>query len=234
MPTKEWYEKRFTGLHARRRAAQPRHRPGELLVSPLQLALMTSVVANGGGPVRPHVVMKVQGVPGVQDREAERGLEAAPEIWAGRARRDEGVVDAGTATSARIPGFGASGKTGTAQNPHGKDHALFVCYASTDAPRIAIAIVAENSGHGGQRLCPSRRACCAACCSGDLLRRRRVPAAKRDSTRAAAPTRRTPVTRFRLPHSTGRSRSPCAGSSASGCLTVYSATSIPGAHRGLG
>ena len=47
-----------------------------------------------------------------------------------------------------------AGKTGTAQNPHGQDHALFVCYAPADNPRIALAFVIENSGHGGSIAAP--------------------------------------------------------------------------------
>jgi penicillin-binding protein 2 len=47
-----------------------------------------------------------------------------------------------------------AGKTGTAQNPHGDDHALFVCYAPADDPQIAIAVVVENSGHGGSVAAP--------------------------------------------------------------------------------
>jgi penicillin-binding protein 2 len=47
-----------------------------------------------------------------------------------------------------------AGKTGTAQNPHGKDHALFVCYAPVERPTIALAVVVENSGHGGSVAAP--------------------------------------------------------------------------------
>ena len=47
-----------------------------------------------------------------------------------------------------------AGKTGTAQNPHGKPHALFVCYAPLEAPTIAMAIVSENSGHGSDIAAP--------------------------------------------------------------------------------
>jgi penicillin-binding protein 2 len=48
----------------------------------------------------------------------------------------------------------ACGKTGTAQNPHGDDHALFVCFAPMESPTVAMAIVAENSGHGGSVAAP--------------------------------------------------------------------------------
>ena len=64
------------------------------------------------------------------------------------------VVENGTAGAARIPGVPVAGKTGTAQNPHGNDHALFVCYAPIDTPVIAMAVVAENSGHGGSISAP--------------------------------------------------------------------------------
>jgi penicillin-binding protein 2 len=60
----------------------------------------------------------------------------------------------GTANSARLPGMHIGGKTGTAQNPHGNDHALFVCFAPLESPTIAMAIVAENSGHGGAVAAP--------------------------------------------------------------------------------
>lgn len=128
---------------------------GELLVSPLQLATMTSLVANGGHPVRPHVVRSVQGVPAFRiARPVEAGLVSSPEHWAVVHDAMQKVVDAGTATGARLPGIGVAGKTGTAQNPHGNDHALFVCYAPADNPTIALAIVAENSGHGGSICAP--------------------------------------------------------------------------------
>jgi membrane peptidoglycan carboxypeptidase len=64
------------------------------------------------------------------------------------------VVEGGTANSVRVPGVSVGGKTGTAQNPHGNDHALFVCFAPIEAPTVAMAVVAENSGHGGTVCAP--------------------------------------------------------------------------------
>ena len=60
----------------------------------------------------------------------------------------------GTANASRVPGMNIGGKTGTAQNPHGKDHALFVCFAPLETPTIAMAIVSENSGHGSAVAAP--------------------------------------------------------------------------------
>jgi penicillin-binding protein 2 len=61
----------------------------------------------------------------------------------------EKVVEAGTATLAKIKDIKICGKTGTAQNPHGKDHALFFAFAPKDDPKIAISVIVENSGFGG-------------------------------------------------------------------------------------
>lgn len=151
VPDDAWYDKRFkSGSWPRGVLLNLGIGQGELLTSPLQLATMTAIVANGGRAIRPHVVRTLQGVPGFRvEKPVEPGLDTSAEHW--RAVHDamQKVVDAGTATSVRIPGIPVAGKTGTAQNPHGNDHALFVCYAPADNPTIALAIVAENSGHGG-------------------------------------------------------------------------------------
>ena len=58
------------------------------------------------------------------------------------------VVESGTAASLKIDGIPYCAKTGTAQNPHGKDHSVFVCFAPKDNPKIAIGILIENAGFG--------------------------------------------------------------------------------------
>ena len=64
------------------------------------------------------------------------------------------VVEEGTARVARIPGITICGKTGTAENPHGDDHSLFSCFAPMHNPKIAIAVVVENSGYGATWAAP--------------------------------------------------------------------------------
>jgi penicillin-binding protein 2 len=59
----------------------------------------------------------------------------------------------GTGGAARIDSVEVAGKTGTAQT-HGKDHALFICFAPVSAPRIAMAVLVENAGHGGSEAAP--------------------------------------------------------------------------------
>jgi penicillin-binding protein 2 len=63
----------------------------------------------------------------------------------------------GTGTLAQVPGVTVAGKTGTAQNPHGKDHAWFICFAPVENPKIAIAVLVENAGFGGSISAPIAR-----------------------------------------------------------------------------
>jgi penicillin-binding protein 2 len=60
----------------------------------------------------------------------------------------------GTGSLARIPGIVVGGKTGTAENPHGEDHAWFVGFAPFDDPKIAVACIVENAGYGGTKAAP--------------------------------------------------------------------------------
>ena len=60
----------------------------------------------------------------------------------------QGAVDHGTSTSAKIKDLVVCGKTGTAQNPHGKDHSVFVAFAPRENPKIAVAVLVENGGWG--------------------------------------------------------------------------------------
>jgi penicillin-binding protein 2 len=127
---------------------------GELLVTPIQLALMLAETGNGGRGLRPHVVREVRGTEYQSPPPGHARIEASPEDWRAVQEALERVVATGTGTAARVPGVRVAGKTGTAQNPHGQDHALFACYAPADDPRIALAFVIENAGHGGSEAAP--------------------------------------------------------------------------------
>ena len=65
------------------------------------------------------------------------------ELWTG-----------GTGWRANVPGLSVCGKTGTAQNPHGEDHSVFIAFAPKDNPKIAIAVYIENAGGGGRWAAP--------------------------------------------------------------------------------
>ncbi len=132
---------------------------GELGVTPLQMASYISAIANGGTLYRPHTVKKLFN-PAAKEREIPIKVEGK------KLPIDKQVMDlvregtflvvngAGTAGMVRIDGIHVAGKTGTAQNPHGKDHSWFVGYAPYEEPKIAIAVIVENAGFGGTVAAP--------------------------------------------------------------------------------
>lgn len=156
IPSVAWYDKRWgAGKWSRGLLLNLAIGQGELLLTPLQMALMMAEVAEGGHAIRPHLVQAVRGVEAFHpEKPAQAGVIASPAVWEAVQKGLEAVVATGTGTAARIPGIRVAGKTGTAQNPHGKDHALFVCYAPADQPTVALAFVVENSGHGGSIAAP--------------------------------------------------------------------------------
>jgi penicillin-binding protein 2 len=136
---------------------------GEILTTPVQLCELAARFANGGKRVHPHIVKRILDPDGTCVYAAP--VDAAPVPGVDRSTLDfireamRGVVedDHGTGRAAAVPGIAVAGKTGTAQNPHGQDHAIFVAYAPADDPAICIAIVMENSGHGGSMAAPVAR-----------------------------------------------------------------------------
>ncbi len=131
---------------------------GEYLTSVLQMCRVAAAIANGGYLVQPHVLKSVEGEPtGVYARKKINSLEGYTLDYLRRVMK--GVVhgENGTGRASRVAGLESAGKTGTAQNPHGDDHAWFVSYAPADNPEIAVAILVENSGHGGSIAAPIAR-----------------------------------------------------------------------------
>jgi penicillin-binding protein 2 len=126
---------------------------GEILTTPLQLALLAAESANGGRPLRPHIVRPGPGRD-TDVRPIQPGVTLDAAAWRAVQRALEQAVSDGTGGRAKVPGVRVGGKTGTAQNPHGNDHALFICYAPADDPQVALAIVVENGGHGGSTAAP--------------------------------------------------------------------------------
>jgi len=132
---------------------------GELGVTPLQMAVYVATIANGGTWYRPHAVRKlfnpnanpVEITIPVEGKKLPVRKEAIDLVREGMFLVVNG---AGTATHVRIPGILVAGKTGTAQNPHGKDHAWFIGFAPFDNPKIAIAVIVENAGFGGAVAAP--------------------------------------------------------------------------------
>ena len=140
--------------------------------TPLQLAVMTSTIAAGGMRPSPYIVESVTRPDGTTARIG--GQRAAvdsgfsPEIWAAIQAGMERVVDRGTGRGVRTEGLPMAGKTGTAQVVSGalkklrpgydtEDHALFVAYAPTEDPQVAISVIVEHAGGGSTHAAPVAR-----------------------------------------------------------------------------
>lgn len=128
---------------------------GELGITPLQMANIMCVIANKGYYYTPHIVKKIGNQPNKTRGLTEKHLtKIDPEHFDVIHDGMQRVVEAGTARIARFGNVVICGKTGTAQNPHGKDHSLFVAFAPRENPKIAIAVMVENSGFGATWAAP--------------------------------------------------------------------------------
>lgn len=129
---------------------------GELLVIPIQMANLAAIIANHGYYYTPHFIKEVKGdISGVLDKYKVRHKTLVDSIYF------EPIIDAmqtvvenGTARRARTKDIVVCGKTGTAENPHGEDHSVFIAFAPRDNPQIAIAVYVENAGYGGTWAAP--------------------------------------------------------------------------------
>lgn len=126
---------------------------GEIGATPLQIANLAAIMANRGYYIPPHIVKDSEGVEidpkyhqkvytKVDTSHFETAVEGMYMAVNG------GSTASGTAYNAAIPGLDVCGKTGTAQNPHGKDNSVFICFAPKDNPKIAVAAYVENAGFG--------------------------------------------------------------------------------------
>jgi len=130
---------------------------GEMNATPLQMANIMAIIANRGYYIKPHLIKAIGEKKGVKKEYLVKnsvdidlnhfdpvidGMEAAVNS------------DYGTARESAIPGILMCGKTGTVQNPHGKNHSVFVGFAPRDNPKIAIAVIVENAGYGSAYAAP--------------------------------------------------------------------------------
>lgn len=125
---------------------------GEILMTPLQMANLAAVIANGDGYWEPHFVRGIRGTGEENFRRLRYPYHnsgiAAEHFEAVREGMNQ-VVATGTGRRAFLKDLAVCGKTGTVENPHGADHATFIGFAPRENPQIAIAIIVENSGGGG-------------------------------------------------------------------------------------
>jgi len=174
IPSTEWKRKRYRQPWFPGETVSVAIGQGYVTVTPLQLANMMAAVANGGKLYRPYVVNKVESVDGATVREygpeVIRTIELKPDTLKRVRAALADVVSAphGTGAAARSEVVSIAGKTGTAQVVEMKggyvkteqlayfnrDHAWFVSYAPVENPQVAIAVLVEHGGHGGDAAAP--------------------------------------------------------------------------------
>jgi penicillin-binding protein 2 len=161
VPTAAYYDKKFgaskwtQGLLLNLAIGQ-----GELLCTPLQICHFFGALGMRGIASTPHLLDRIETFEGrlveAHRVRAER-FDLSPTTWSVVRDALVDVVEHGTGRGSRLSGIPVAGKTGTAQNPHGLEHALFVAYAPADAPEIAVCVVLEQAGHGGTVAAPIAR-----------------------------------------------------------------------------
>ncbi len=132
---------------------------GEIGCTPLHMANMCAIMANRGWYRTPHIIKDSEHVK-IDDRFHEKHYTMVDtthfrRVVNGMYRAvNSGFGSGGTASIAAVPGLEICGKTGTAQNPHGDDHSVFICFAPKDNPKIAVAAFVENGGFGATWAAP--------------------------------------------------------------------------------
>ncbi len=157
IPTADFYDKLYRGNWNALTVRSLSIGQGEILVTPLQLANIAAAIGNEGFFYTPHYIRAfADGTPidtaftqknviDIEQRhfkDVKRGMQS---VFEG---------DHGTARLSRIDSIPVGGKTGTAENPHGPDHSIFMGFAPVENPQIAIAVVVENAGFGSTWAAP--------------------------------------------------------------------------------
>lgn len=177
LPSSEWKTKRYQQIWYPGDTVSAGIGQGYNLVTPLQLAYATAILANDGVAFQPHLVKELRGaggVPSLTETKQLFDLKIDPE----QLKLVKGAMEAVTKPGGTASGasYGApyrlAGKTGTAQviaikqgekydakkvSEYNRDHAWFIAFAPADKPRIAMAVLVENGGHGGTTAAPIAR-----------------------------------------------------------------------------
>ncbi len=150
VPDVAFYDKRYRGSWNSLTVISLSIGQGELGCTPLQMANLGAIIANRGYYYIPHIIKEVEGADSLDKRFYERQYTKVDSVhfepiiqgmW-------ESVNLAGESNNAYIEGWDACGKTGTAENPHGRDHSTFLTFAPRNNPKIAVSVYVENGGFG--------------------------------------------------------------------------------------
>ena len=121
---------------------------GEILATPLQIANLGATIANRGWFITPHVVKEIEDTVIDAKYSEKHRPNIRTEHFHSVAEGMRMAVTGGTCRLANLPDIEVCGKTGTAQNPHGRDHSVFLGFAPYHDPKIAVCVYVENAGYG--------------------------------------------------------------------------------------
>lgn len=149
IPNNDYYNKRFRGAEwSANSIISISIGQGEILATPLQIANLAATIANRGWYYTPHVVKEIADSQ-IDEKYRQKHQPNIKKQWyEAVAEGMRMAVTGGTCKTANLPNLEVCGKTGTAQNPHGRDHSVFMGFAPYHNPKIAIAVYVENAGFG--------------------------------------------------------------------------------------
>lgn len=157
IPSREYYDKSYKDQWNALTIRSLGIGQGEVLATPLQLANIAATIANEGYYYPPHLIKSFGDgtpLPEVMTTRVETGIEQRYFRVMKAGLRTVFNGPAGTARRYEMKDITQCGKTGTAQNPHGNNHSLFIAFAPAENPKIAISVIVENSGYGATWAAP--------------------------------------------------------------------------------
>lgn len=175
IPTVAYYDKLYRGSWNALTIRSLAIGQGEILVTPIQLANMTAIIANKGYYLKPHFLREMEDNDTLKIKYSQKNnttieskyfdivIRAMVEVFEG---------EHGTARRYQMDNISQAGKTGTVQNPHGEDHSLFIEYAPVENPQIAISVIVENGGFGSRWAAPIASLMVEKYLSGEIKRKK--------------------------------------------------------------
>ncbi|NQU35211.1 MAG: penicillin-binding protein 2 [Bacteroidetes bacterium] len=158
IPDNNYYDKLYRGHWNALTVRSLSIGQGEILVTPIQLANLSAIIANKGYYYPPHLLVKMDGEKeDIKPEFKEKKITSIdPHNFdiVRNAMLDVFEADHGTARFYVLDSIKQCGKTGTVQNPHGEDHSMFIAFAPMDNPMIALTVIVENSGYGSTWAAP--------------------------------------------------------------------------------
>jgi penicillin-binding protein 2 len=156
IPSNQYYDKIYGNLHWKFSTIYSLSiGQGEISIIPIQMANLAVLIANKGWFYTPHLIKAIGDDKRIRKEYVTKHYTTIDSSYYtpvidGMAR----VVEAGTAYWLKIKDIEICGKTGTAENPHGDDHSVYIAFAPKNNPKIAIAVFVENAGFGAMTAAP--------------------------------------------------------------------------------